>query len=702
MRTNVIVWITVLCGIVNPIDLQAQKVKPRSAKQPNIIFILTDDLGYGDVGVFYQKLREKNNNRSEPWMFTPHLDRLAVKGAQLTQQYCAAPVCAPSRASLLLGVSQGHSNIRDNQFDKALENNHTMASVLNTSGYATAAIGKWGLQGDKKWDKDGEQWPSHPLNRGFDYFFGYMRHGDGHEHYPKEGVYRSPKKVWENRDTVDGLDKCYTGDLWTAAAKKWIMDHKKGKQAKSPFFMYLAYDTPHAVLELPTQAYPQGGGLKGGLQWLGTAGHMINTATGKVDSWIHPDYANAVYDDDNNPSTPEKPWPEVYKRYATSVRRIDSGVGDIVALLKDLNIDSNTMIVFTSDNGPSLESYLPKTYAENLPDFFNSFGPFDGVKRDVLEGGVRMPTIAFWPGHIPAGHKIKTPNMSYDWLPTFTDIAGVAAPARTDGVSLFPALSNKSGTQRKSKVYIEYFNNGKTPDLKEFDLKHQNRKRNQMQMIGIDNLIGVRYDIKSHADNFEIYDVAKDPRQTKNLANETGMADVQKQMKERVLQLRRPDTTASRPYDNEFVSPIAKKTTNAGVFWKAYSGNFNWIPDVSSLVPAASGQTNRPSVNLKDMAGKSVCFFEGYLQIPADGSYTFYLNADGGALLRIHDALVIDADFGYKGNEERQGKILLKAGLHPFRVYYKTKPKGSPLLDFKWEGPGIAKQPVPAAIFRRD
>ena len=526
MNKTLFVTLVTVSGIFNSLFVQAQDAsKSLQKKQPNIVFILTDDMGYGDLGTFYQRQRQKANNKSEPWMFTPNLDHLADQGAQFKRQYCAAPVCAPSRASLLLGVSQGHANVRDNQFDRALADNHTMASVLNKAGYATAAIGKWGLQGNEKWDTNAAQWPGHPLNRGFEYFFGYVRHVDGHEHYPKEGVYRGAKEVWENRTKVEGLDKCYTGDLWTAVAKKWIVDHKNGKQANVPFFMYLSYDTPHAVLELPTQSYPVGGGLNGGLQWLGTPGKMINTASGNIDSWIHPDYKNAVYDNDNNPATPERAWPEVYKRYAGSVRRIDSGVGDLITLLKDLKIDSNTLIVFTSDNGPSLESYLPENYARNTPDFFNSFGPFDGVKRDVWEGGIRVPAIAFWPGHIPAGRKIEAPSMSYDWLPTFADLAGVPTPARVDGVSLVPSLLNNGEKQIHSKVYVEYFNNGSTPALEEFNLSHQKRKRNQMQMISIDNLVGVRYNVQAHSDDFEIYDVMKDPGQKTNLAGNSGMTE---------------------------------------------------------------------------------------------------------------------------------------------------------------------------------
>ena len=288
----------------------------------------------------------------------------------LSQQYCAAPVCAPSRASILLGQSQGHANVRDNQFDKALEDNYTMANTLRKAGYSTAAIGKYGLQGDDRWDENGSQWPAHPLKRGFDYFLGYMRHVDGHEHYPKEGLYRGTKQVWEDTtDISEDLDKCYTADLWTAAAKHWITKHEQGKDSAKPFFMYLAFDTPHAVLELPTQAYPEGGGLNGGMQWLGEKGKMISTAGGTIDSWIYPDYANATWDDDKDPSTAEVPWPEVYKRYATDTRRIDDAVGDMVQLLKDLNIDKNTIIVFTSDNGPSRESYLQRSTSRIHPIF---------------------------------------------------------------------------------------------------------------------------------------------------------------------------------------------------------------------------------------------------------------------------------------------------------------------------------------------
>jgi arylsulfatase A-like enzyme len=667
-------------------------------KKPNIIFILTDDLGYGDVGIFFQNERKRRNDRSEPWMFTPNLDRLAQQGARLTQHYCGAPVCAPARSSLLSGKSQGHANVRDNQFDKALEDNYTMASTLQKAGYTTAAFGKWGLQGDKRWDKT-DEWTAHPLNRGFNYYFGSIRHADGHEHYPKEGVVRGKKQVWDNRtDITDQLDKCYTGDLWTARTKKWIIDFKKENAADKPFFIYLSYETPHAALELPTQAYPKGGGLKGGLQWLGEPGRMINTASGKVDSWIHPDYANATYDNDKNASTQEVPWKDVHKRYATSVTRIDSEVGDLMQLLKDLHIDDNTLVVFTSDNGPSLESYLPEKIT---PEFFNSFGPFDGVKRDCWEGGVRMPAIVYWQGHIPANSVITNPSGAHDWLPTFTAAAGMPAPASSDGVSLLPSLT-RTGKQTNSLVYIEYAEKDSTPDFKEFDPQHRNRLRNQMQLIRFGDIVGVRYNIKSANDDFEIYDVVKDPQETTNLAGDPAMKNLQSKMKERVLQVRRPQADVPRPYDDAFVPAVTKTKVQPGVKWKAFKGAFPWVPNTATLKSTAGGSTKDPSANVSGNNENGIILFEGYIKIPEDGQYNFYITAGHGAFLRIHDAAVIDADFGYEGGTERSGKIRLKAGLHPFKLYYTTKAGGDSKVNFKWEGNGIKKHDIQPELFYHD
>ncbi|MEO6135163.1 MAG: arylsulfatase, partial [Ginsengibacter sp.] len=486
-----------------------------STNKPNIIYIMVDDLGYGDVGVFFQNQRKNLNDPSKPYHITPYLDKMASNGAMLTQQYCNAPVCAPSRASLLSGLNQGNASVRNNQFDKELADNHTLATVLKTAGYHTIAIGKWGLQGV---EETGPYWPAHPLKRGFDYYYGYIRHADGHEHYPAEGIYRGKKEVYENyKNVADGLAKSYTTDLWTAVAKKEILEQVKNSNSGKPFFMYLAYDAPHAVLELPTQAYPVGNGLNGGIQYTGTNGHMLNTSSGTPDSYVYPEYANALYDNDSNPATKEVPWPDTYKRYATMVRRIDDGVGDILQLLKDLKIDDNTLVVFSSDNGASIESYLPKNYVPVKPTFFASNGPFDGIKRDCWEGGIRMPVLAQWPGHIASGRIIETPSMLSDWMATFADVAGVPIPARTNGVSLLPSLSGK-GKQKDSYVYVEYFESEKTPGFEQYVPAHRNRKRGEMQVIRMGDFVGVRYNIKSANDDFEIYNIMTDPQQANNLA----------------------------------------------------------------------------------------------------------------------------------------------------------------------------------------
>ena len=652
-------------------------------KKPNIIYILVDDMGYGDIGVFFQNQRMRSNDPSKPYQITPYLDQMAASGAIFTQQYCNAPVCAPSRSSLLTGVNQGNAQIRDNQFDKALEDNHTLATVLKQAGYQTMAIGKWGLQGV---EETGPNWPAHPLKRGFDSYYGYMRHVDGHEHYPVEGLYRGKREVYDDYNNVaEGLAKCYTTDLWTAVAKKRIIEHTKSKDASKPFFMYLAYDAPHAVLELPTQEYPSGKGLNGGLQWTGKSGHMINTASGTPDSYTHSDYANAVYDDDNNATTKEVPWPDTFKRYATANRRIDDGVGDILQLLKDLKIDENTLVVFTSDNGASIESYLPSQFIGFVPTFFSSNGPFDGIKRDCWEGGVRMPVLANWPKHIQAGKVVTTPSMLSDWMATFAQAAGVIPPARTDGVSLLPSLTGK-GKQEQSLIYVEYSENGKTPDFKNDNSTHKNRKRGQMQMIRMGNYSGVRYDIKSAEDNFEIYDVVNDPKETNNLAVKPEFENMQLQMKASVLQTRHADVEAPRPYDDALI-PAAKISGKllSGFKQEFFSGDFPWVVSDKGL-KAQSSQISTSLNGKAETTKTGMTLYKGYIKVPADGKYSFSLKTSGKAYMRLHNASLFDADFGYQSNKELIQEVNLKKGYHPVSIYVLKQSNTNESITIKWKG----------------
>ncbi|EOR93811.1 Arylsulfatase [Arcticibacter svalbardensis MN12-7] len=656
----------------------AKIIKDADAKpktKPNVIFILLDDLGVGDVGVFFQDQRRLANQRNRPFTITPYLDEMAKKGATL-EQYCAAPVCAPSRSSILLGQSQGHANVRDNQFDKALANNYTLGNVMQMAGYTTTAIGKWGLQGNGK-IKDATEWPAHPLKRGFDEYMGYIRHGDGHEHYPKEGIYTGKKEVYDGyKEISNDLDKCYTGDLFTAAAKKYIVKHSQRNDKAKPFFMYLAYDTPHAVLELPTQAYPKGFGLKGGLQWTGKAGKIINTANGTPDSWMDTEYANATYDDDNNPLTSEVPWPDTYKRYATITKRIDNQVHDILMLLKDLKIDKNTLVIFTSDNGPSRESYLPKNHVEYNPTFFGSSGLYDGIKRDVWEGGVRMPTIAYWPTHIKSKMVIDKPSISYDWMATFLDVAGLSSPVRSDGISLLPLLTGK-GKQKDSQIYIEYFENGKTPNYEAFDVSHRNRVRKQMQMIRLGDTVAVRYNIQSAADDFEIYNIRKDPKQIVNLAKIQNLSRLQSNLKARALQMRLADSGAKRPYDNALIPADNVDGLIKGLRETVYQNETSWISAPTNFSNAIVVNNIR-----LENSNQNAVLFDAYVLIPEDGTYTFGLQTTGKAFLRLHDIALIDEDFNYQA--EQKSEILnLAKGYHHFKLYYKKGvKKGDEVLHF--------------------
>jgi hypothetical protein len=416
---------------------------------------------------------------------------------------------------------------------------------------------------------------------------------------------------------------------------------------------------------------------------------MINTASGKPDSYMHPDYANATWDHDKNPTTAEKPWPDVYKRYATDVRRIDDCIGDLMQLLKDLKIDENTLVVFTTDNGPSRESYLPENYE---PTFFHSFGPFDGIKRDCWEGGVRVGALVRWPKHSAANQVNDSPSQFQDWMPTFAELAGVPVPARSDGTSLAPTITGK-GYQWHSDVYVEYSNTAKTPDYVDFEEQRRGHVRQQMQMIRIGDFVGVRYNVKAHSDPFEIYDVVRDPKETKNLAEkEVGF---ERELHDWVLQLRRPDSSAKRPYDREMLPAIdLLPTTNKrkGVVWMRYSKPTPWLAEINHLSPQTHGISDQ--INIPSGKKGDSFLWKGYLRVEEDGEYTFTVPANTTGLLRIHRAAVIDC--GFKPiPEEVSGSILLTKGLHSFRFYWR-KSSDSPRLEIS--GPSLAKQPIPATM----
>ncbi len=367
----------------------AQKNKS-SQKKPNIILILADDLGDGDLGVYGQK-----------FIKTPNLDRLAKSGIKFTDFYASAPVCAPSRASLMTGKHQGHAVIRGNNNDKGERvplrpADVTIGEVLKTAGYRTGIIGKWGL---------GEpETTGIPNKKGFDYFFGYLNQNLAHNYFPDY--------LWRNEEKINLPKGTYSHDLFTQEALSFVK-----RESQNPFFLYLAYTLPHANNELNRQT---GNGME-------------------IPS-------DAPYEREN--------WTPQQKNYAAMVSRLDGDVGKLLDLLKNLKIADDTIVIFTSDNGP--QDISEGGYDQTL---FQSNGGLRGLKREPYEGGIREPLIVSWQGKIKANQTSNKVWAQYDLLSTFAEIAGAQAPGDIDGISMFPALFGKKSPDHKY-LYWEFHEGG--------------------------------------------------------------------------------------------------------------------------------------------------------------------------------------------------------------------------------------------------
>jgi len=363
---------------------------------PNIIFIMADDLGYGDLGCYGQKQIK-----------TPNLDRMAAQGIRFTQYYAGSTVCAPSRSVLMTGQHTGHTYIRGNAKENLRPEDTTVAEVLKRAGYATGLVGKWGLGHEGS--------TGVPTRKGFDYFFGYLDQTHAHNYYPTF-LLRNEERV-KLRNVVPnegpvGQGKAsqkvdYSPDLMTEEALSFI-DRNQGQS----FFLYLAYTIPHANNEAA------GAGME------------------------VPDLGE--YRD--------RAWPSSSKAFAAMVTRMDRDVGRLFEKLTQLGIDRQTIVFFTSDNGPHHEG-------GNDPNFFDSNGPLRGIKRDLYEGGIRVPMIARWPGRIKAGAVSSQVWGHLDFLPTAAELAGVKPPQNIDGFSFLPALLGKK--QRSHEfLYWEFYEGG--------------------------------------------------------------------------------------------------------------------------------------------------------------------------------------------------------------------------------------------------
>jgi arylsulfatase A-like enzyme len=370
------------------------------APRPNIVLILADDLGYGDVGCYGQtKIK------------TPHIDRLATAGMRFTQFYAGAPVCGPSRSVLMTGQHTGHTRLRGNNAlaggilngrvrrTSLSDADVTVGHVLQQAGYRTCLVGKWHLEGfDPK---------ATPLYRGFDEFYGWLMTEPG-THDP--AYY--PSRCVVNRTVVDvpgnenGRKGTYETDLYCQYARDFLR-----RNTNTPFFLYFSPSAPHDPLVAPPDLEP---------------------------------YAR-------------ESWDEPLKIYAATITRLDRAVGQIVALLEELKIADRTMVIFTSDNGPRSR---PTAELTRVAEFFDSNGALQGYKRDMYEGGIREPAVVCWPGHVPAGRTSDVPWSFADFLPTASDLAGGKNPPNIDGISVMPLLLGRTNSLGDRFFYWEFFERG--------------------------------------------------------------------------------------------------------------------------------------------------------------------------------------------------------------------------------------------------
>lgn len=431
-------------------------------KQPNIIFILADDLGYGDIGCYGQLKTE-----------TPNIDKMAAYGKRFTQFYAGTAVCAPSRASLMTGLHTGHTAVRGNKGTKPEgqfplpDSVVTFANILQEHGYITAAFGKWGLgfittSGD-------------PAKKGFDQFVGYNCQTLAHNYYPDH--------LWNNHERIGfpenkNSNAVYSADYIHKQAMQFLnTPHDK------PFFLYLPYTLPHGDVITPHDS----------------------TYEYYVKKFNEPPLSKRAPKTDGEDHRFE-PYP--HAAFATMVNRLDKYVKEINATLERQGIAENTLVIFTSDNGPHREN-------GGDPEFFNSNGIFRGIKRDMYEGGIRVPFIAYWPGKIKPAISEEI-GVFWDMYPTFLELADIPVTNTIDGISFVPALM---GEKQPKHEYLYW----------EF---HENDGR---QAVRWKEWKGIRLGISKNANApMELYNLEKDPEEKSNLAKKHKkiVKEIRKQMEE--------------------------------------------------------------------------------------------------------------------------------------------------------------------------
>ena len=386
-----------------------------NAEQPlNIVLIVADDLGYGELGCYGQK-----------WIRTPHIDSIARDGMRFTNHYSGQAVCAPARCSLVTGMHQGHAEVRGNGNPKhrgkpkpkemyfpgqipISDSAVTMFEVLKTKGYATAAIGKWGL-GDLSTSGS-------PEKQGVDLFYGFNCQVHAHNHYPQFLWRNDKKELLEGNDRTQS-GKTFSQDRFIDVALEFVDDnHDK------PFLLYLPFAIPHLSIQVPDESTKE-----------------------YLDSIPEEEYKHKGY----------LPHPNPRAGYAAMITHMDRGIGQVLDRLKKHGIDDNTIVIFTSDNGPTF-----RRLGGSDSDFFKSSGPLRGRKGSLLEGGIRVPMVAKFPGKVEPGSVSDHRSAFWDYLPTLCDVAGIESPDGIDGISFYPTLVGEGEQKQHEFLYWEFSSYG--------------------------------------------------------------------------------------------------------------------------------------------------------------------------------------------------------------------------------------------------
>ncbi|GAB4142810.1 MAG: arylsulfatase [Planctomycetaceae bacterium] len=430
-------------------------------RPPNIIVFLADDLGYAEVGCYGQKIIK-----------TPNIDRLAKEGMRFTDHYAGNAVCAPSRCCLMTGKHPGHAFVRTNRVPKELQHlakkfgwefsgqtpipdeEVTIAEVLKQKGYATAATGKWGLG---HFGTTGD-----PNKQGFDLFYGFNDQRHAHNHYPRFlWRNRTKEKLPGNDRTLNG--ETYSQDKFTETALEFIEQNKS-----KPFFLYMPFAIPHLSIQVPESSLKQ--------------------YKGKIPEadYVHRGYL-------------KHPFPRA--GYAAMVSHMDRDIGKVMALVKKLGLDDNTLVLFSSDNGPTYNRL-----GGSDSEFFKSAGPFKGLKGSLYEGGIRVPLIARWPGKIKAGTVSHHISAFWDFLPTIAEMTGTKAPAGIDGISFAPTLLGQPEKQKQHEyLYWEFPSYGGQQAVRIGDwkgvrqgLQRKNRKnRLKIELYNLKTDPGEKHDVSA-------------------------------------------------------------------------------------------------------------------------------------------------------------------------------------------------------------